>query len=122
MTATGSSPSFFAQPQQLLTPAAIAAPTNGTGVDITDYEGLILCVQNTGAVTAANLQAKMQTSPDNSVWTDAVNGAFPTITTANTTNSVVVDANVGKFIRWICTSSGTSIVVGVTLSGIKKIR
>ena len=108
--------------------AANTAAATSTGIDLTDYEGVITIVQALGAGTGS-LFGKVQGSTDNSVWNDLTGAQTGTIPSPgfNTTNllSLHVDnvrTSVGlcRYIRYVGTITTGPVLVGVALIGFKK--
>jgi hypothetical protein len=120
--ATGSAAALF-QSAQLLAAQSVTGVVTPAGVDFLDYDGLFHVTQNCGAQVGGTLTGKIQSSPDNSVWTDVTGATFTGVTTGNQVQSLTLDsAMCQRYIRWTNTFAGTSILVAVTISGIKKIR
>lgn len=97
-----------------LVPAqSIAATANGTGVDISNYQGNAAVILDAGAATAGSsptLNVKLQSSADNSTgWTDVTGGAFTQVTTvAGVQKLVIQPRNLNKYLRAVSTIGGTS--------------
>lgn len=106
--------------------ANTAAATTATPIDISEYEGAIIVSQLTGVVTAGTLSGKLVTG-DNSALTDAadVTGATFTqvgTTTDNAVESIVIQANAcKKYLGYVGTIATGPAVVGVVMTGTKKI-
>ncbi len=111
----------------LFAPAARTASANGTGVDVTDYEGVatVLLTSAAGTGTTPTLDVKLQDSPDNSTWTDIPGATFTQVTNAAASEQVkAVDVQAAnKFIRAVATIAGTtpSFTCAVAFLGIKKV-
>lgn len=107
----------------LMTPQVITSTFTGTGVDLLDYDGLALVIQNVGVVTAGTLTGKIQSSPDNSSWADVVPAVFTVVSSSTNLQSLVLDlAQCGRWIRYVGTETGTNVAANVTVSAQKKIR
>lgn len=96
------------------TPAAAitATTTNGSAVNILDYEGPVVIVLDARNVAGATptLDVKIQDSADGSTgWADVSGAAFTQVTTGQSSQRIVVDSNAcKKFIRDVGTIGGTS--------------
>lgn len=111
--------------------AALSASANGTAIDLTgaptgstavntgstNYEGsaaFTLDVKNISGTTPT-LAAKLQTSPDNSTFTDVVNGAFTGFTTVAGVQKVAVNKDdLQRYVRVAFTLGGTSPVYAIS--------
>lgn len=111
----------------LLAPAARTSTTNGTGLDISTYEGLALVqlANGTTSGTSPTLDVKIQDSADNSTFADVSGYSFSQVTAALTDPSTLkIDLrNVRQYIRAVATIGGTtpSFACAVTLVASKKI-
>ena len=103
----------------------VTATSNGTGVDLQDYEGDITLTLDAEAGGASITYAvKVQDSSDNSTFTD-VSGAAFTTTTANTAlvETLVVNTDeINRYARVVITVAGGTGAgaVSVTALGQKK--
>lgn len=98
-----------------------AATFNGSGVDLRDYEGPILIIQNGGAGTGT-LDGKIQDSADNSTFADVAGLTFAQKGTgAATTVLAVQSKQVRRWIRYVGTIVTGPQLVSVTAVGVKKI-
>ena len=96
------------------------AAATGTGVDLRDYEGLCLVIQNHGTSTGT-LDGKLQDSDDNSTFADVAGLAFAQSTTTADTKALSFQAKgVRRYVRYLGTVGTGPQVVGVTLSAQKK--
>jgi hypothetical protein len=121
--ATGSAAALFQLAAQLVNAQSVTGVITPAGVDITDFDGILHVTQNCGAQVGGTLAGKIQSSPDNSVWTDVTGAAFSTVTTGNSVQILALDtALCQRFIRYTNTFAGTSILVAVTATGILKVR
>lgn len=97
--------------ETLLAPAARTASANGTGVDVTKYEGTVMAVLDVGTVTGTSptLDAKLQESDTlGGTYTDIPGAAFAQVAgAAQSLVRVDVDGR-KKFIRAAVTIGGTS--------------
>lgn len=99
---------------------ANTAAATGTGVDLKDYEGPVLIVQNHGTSTGT-LDGKIQDSADNSSFADVAGATFAQSTTTADIQALVVQSKqVRRYIKYVGTVGTGPQVVGVSLSGVKK--
>jgi hypothetical protein len=96
----------------LLAAASVTATANETGVLIAPARGQAAAVLQVGAATAGTnptLDFKLQSSDDNSTYTD-IPGAVATQTTTVATNQLIpfTPGAVGKYVRAVVTVGGTS--------------
>ena len=106
----------------LLAPADCAntAAATGTGVDLKDYEGPVVIVQNHGLGTGT-LTGKIQDSANNSSWADVTGAVFVASTTTADIQSLVVQSKqVRRYIKYVGTVVTGPQVVGVSMTGVKK--
>jgi hypothetical protein len=110
----------------LFTPAARTATANGTGVDVTDFEGVAfaLLTSAAGTGTSPTLDVKLQDSDDNSTFADISGATFTQVTNAAASQQLkAIDLSAArKFVRAVATIAGTSpsFTCAVALVGIKK--
>jgi hypothetical protein len=108
--------------------SAIAARTStvtATGIDISSYKGGLVVQQLVGVVsgTSPTLNGKLQSSPDNSTWTDIAGATFAQVTATDSFLKIGVQVTAAaKFIRYVGTIAGTtpSFTMGVVLLGQKE--
>lgn len=108
--------------------SAIAARTStvtATGVDISGYKGGLVVQQLVGVVsgTTPTLDGKLQSSPDNSTWTDISGATFTQVTATDSFQKIGVQVPAAaKYIRYVGTIAGTtpSFTMGVVLLGSKE--
>jgi len=100
--------------------------TDGTGVDISDYKGVLKVTLNAGVKTAGTnptLSVKVQDSADNANFDDVTGKVFTTVTTTASLQSLGVDTRaVRKYIRAVATIGGTdspAFPAGVIATGQK---
>lgn len=99
---------------------ADTAAATGTGVDLKDYEGPVVIVQNHGTSTGT-LDGKIQDSANNSSFADVTGATFTQETTAAGVQSLVLQSKqVRRYIKYIGTVGTGPQVVGVTMTGVKK--
>lgn len=110
----------------LLPGAARTSSANGTGVDISDYEGMAEVVLNSGAGTGTTptLDVKIQDSDDNSAFADVTGAVFAQVTNAAASlQKLVLNTDkCRKYIRAVATIGGTtpSFACGVEFMSVKK--
>jgi hypothetical protein len=100
----------------------------GTGIDLTDYEGLMVAVLNSSAKTAGTdptLDVKLQHDPAvGGSYADISGATFAQVTTSASLEVVVFNVSaVDGFVRAVGTIGGTSTPTfdfGVTFYGFKK--
>ena len=98
---------------------ANTAAATGTGVDLQDYEGPVVIVQNHGTSTGT-LDGAIQDSADNSTgWTNVATFAQST-TTADVKAISLQSKQVRRYVRYVGTIVTGPQVVGVTMTGCKK--
>ena len=99
---------------------ANTAAATGTGVDLNDYEGPVIVVQNHGTSTGT-LDGKIQDSADNSSFADVSGLTFTQSTTTADIQSLVVQSKqVRRYIKYVGTVGTGPQVVGVSMTGQKK--
>lgn len=100
--------------------AANTAAATGAGIDLLDYEGPVVIVQNHGTSTGT-LDGKIQDSADNSAFADVAGAVFSQSTTVADTKSLVIQSKqVRRYIKYVGTVGTGPQVVGVTMTGVKK--
>lgn len=99
---------------------ANTAAATGTGVDLKDYEGPIVIVQNHGTGTGT-LDGKIQDSANNSSFADVTGATFAQSTTTADIQSIVLQSKqVRRYIKYVGTVGTGPQVVGVSMTGVKK--
>ena len=99
---------------------ANTAAATGTGVDLQDYEGPVVIVQNHG-VSTGTLDGKIQDSDNNSSFADVAGLTFTqSTTTADIKSLVVRSKQVRRYIKYVGTVVTGPQVVGVSMTGVKK--
>jgi len=99
---------------------ANTAAATGTGVDLVDYEGPVVIVQNHG-VSTGTLDGKIQDSADNTNFNDVTGAAFTQSTTTADIKSIALQSKqVRRYIRYLGTVVTGPQVVGVSMTGVKK--
>lgn len=91
--------------------AARTTTANGTGVDLANCRGGAAVVLDSaaGTGTTPTLDVKLQSSPDNSTWTDA-GLAFTQVTNSGASQQVVaIDVTkLQRYVRAVATIGGTT--------------
>lgn len=102
--------------------AANTAAATSTAVDLIDYEGPVLVVQNHGTGTGT-LDGKIQDSADGSTdWQDVSGLTFTQVTTTANTQKIAFNAKgVRRYVRYVGTIVTGPHLIGVTLVGHKKL-
>lgn len=105
--------------------AARTATVTASGVDVSDYSGPLLIIQNIGTVSGTNptWDGKIEDSADDSSYASVTGATFTQVTASNSTQTLLLDTRaVRKYIRYVGTVGGTStptFSVGVTTHGVK---
>lgn len=101
--------------------AAATANATGAAVDLKDYEGAVVIVQNHGLGTGT-LAGKIQDSADGSTdWTDVTGAAFVGSTTTADIQAIALQSKqVRRYVRYLGTIVTGPQIVGVSLTGVKK--
>lgn len=121
-------PSDINTPLTQTSVSAIAARTStvtATGIDISGYKGGLIVQQLVGVVsgTTPTLDGKLQSSPDNSTWTDISGATFTQVTASDSFQKIGVQvAAAARYLRYVGTIAGTtpSFTMGVVLLGQKE--
>ena len=108
--------------------SAIAARTStvtATGIDVSSYKGGLIVQQLVGVVsgTTPTLDGKLQSSPDNSTWSDISGATFTQVTASDSFQKIGVQVTAGaRYLRYVGTIAGTtpSFTMGVVLLGQKE--
>lgn len=105
--------------------AARTATVTATGIDVSAYKGSLVVQQLVGVVsgTSPTLNGKLQSSPDNSAWTDIDGATFTQVTASDSFQKIAVNVREGaKYLRYVGTIAGTtpSFTMGVVLLGMKE--
>jgi hypothetical protein len=101
--------------------AADTAAATGSAVDLQDYIGGAIIVQNHGTSTGS-ITGKIQDSADGSTdWTDVTGAAFTASTTTADIKAMALQTKqVRRYIRYVGTVVTGPQVVGVSLTAVKK--
>lgn len=107
-------------PTSILGAAAITASANGTGVDISAFEGAVKFTLDSSAGGGADhtLDVKLQHSDDDVTYTDITGGVFTQVTNAAAAyESIILSADgLKKYVRGVDTVAGTSPTFSRALS------
>lgn len=97
---------------ELQAPARRTSTTNGTGVDIRDYDGTLMAIltSSAGGGTSPTLDVKIQDSADNSSFADVTGLTFTQVTAAaDATEAIAINApGLRRYVRSVSTIAGTS--------------
>lgn len=111
----------------LAVPATNTSTLTGTGVDVTDWEGVAVCVLNSaaGTGTTPTLDGKIQHCDTvGGTYADVSGATFTQITDAgDAMEAIAVNvSNTKGFLRFVGTIAGTtpSFVCGAVILGVKK--
>ena len=108
---------------QLFYPGVATATTTSNAVDLQQYIGVLRVGQTVGAA-AGTLDGKIQDSADNATFADVAGLTFPTVSAANSAQSIQVDTRaVRRYIRHVATigGAGASFTYHVGAVGQKKV-
>lgn len=104
----------FIESEELFALASRSASANGTGVDIADYEGILSIFVHSGNTASGTVDIKIQTSADDSDYTDlAADDGSTGFTQLTTTNTGLRGLNFNsqrayKYIRAVSTHSASN--------------
>ena len=105
------------------------ATFTGSGIDMRDYTGQIVIIEDTEAATAGTAPTwniKIQDSADDSTFADVTGATFAEVTaTASQTKIGIVVDDVARYIRVVATLGGTSspaFTSAVHLLGTKQVQ
>lgn len=106
--------------------AAKTSTVTATGVDISGYKGGLIVQQLVGAVSGTNptLDGKLQSSANNSDWSDISGATFTQVTAADDYQKIGIQVPAAaKYLRYVGTIAGDaspSFTMGVVLLGQKE--
>jgi len=84
---------------------------NGSGVNVRDYVGKVMIILDSSAAGTTNetLDVKIQSSPDNTNWTDISGATFNQVTTSASLQKIGLNIDEQtKYIRAVATIAGTA--------------
>jgi hypothetical protein len=102
-------------------PVARTATVTSSGVDLKEYTGNVMIVQDVGTVsgTTPTLDGKIQDSADNSAFADVTGYTFTQVTASTSLQSLNVDTRkVRRYIRYVGTIAGTTPSFGMDVVAI----
>ncbi len=127
MSHIGNAGAFLAANAVQLLPPKVDTGTTGSGVDITDYEGVgIVSVQTGAAAGSGIMNVTIQDSADNSSFAAVANfassGVMPNTSGSNQAQAAALDLSAcRRYIRAVTTLvSGTSLIIGASFHAVKK--
>lgn len=108
--------------KNLVPVATFDADANGTGVDVSEYDGPVAVVLNASAGTGdMTCNIKLQSSATSGgTYADITGAAFTEVTTTASSQKIVIDpATTSKFVRAVVDVGGTtpSFIVGAQIIG-----
>lgn len=108
-----------------LAASTYTSTTNGTGVDLSQYDGQVAVLLDSaaGTGTSPTSNVKIQDSADNSSFADVAGLAFTQVTTTASRQKLVFDTrDVRRYVRVVNTVGGTtpSFVQSVAILAVPK--
>lgn len=108
-----------------LAASTYTSTTNGTGVDLSQYDGQVAVLLDSaaGTGTSPTSNVKIQDSADNSSFADVTGLAFTQVTTTASRQKLVFDTrDVRRYVRVVNTVGGTtpSFVQSVAILAVPK--
>lgn len=103
--------------------AATANASTATGIDVTEYEGYLIAVQNVGVVDAGSITGTIITSAASDLSDPTTVGTFVAVTTSNDPNIQAISIPVNEcqqYVGYVGTIVTGGALVGVALLGKKK--
>ena len=108
--------------ERLAHPATRNVSFTGTNVDIKDYIGGVLVVQEIGA-SSGTLLGKIQHSTDNSLYTDVSTGTLTLATSGTTVQTLGLDTRaINRYVHYVGAPTVGAVDVGVYLIGQKQVK
>ena len=102
--------------------ANTAAATQGTGTDISAYEGVLTFIEDVGTITGT-LAGKIVTSANSNLTSSTDVGTFTARTTSNDNEVAVLQVNCSalqQYVGYVGTIVTGPSLIGVTVVGSKK--
>lgn len=102
--------------------ANTAAATQGTGTDISAYEGVLTFIEDVGTITGT-LAGKIVTSANSNLSSSTDVGTFTARTTSNDNEVAVLQVNCSalqQYVGYVGTIVTGPALIGVTVVGSKK--
>lgn len=102
--------------------ANTAAATQGTGTDISAYEGVLTFIEDVGTITGT-LAGKIVTSANSNLTSSTDVGTFTPRTTSNDNEVAVLQVNCSalqQYVGYVGTIGTGPALIGVTVVGSKK--
>lgn len=99
------------EPKPAIAATTASTTTNGTAIDLTTFKGnprdigFTAMASNLGGGTVS---FKIQSSPDNSTWTDVTGGASANVVAGTPINLSTGDARVGRYVRLVAVLTGAT--------------
>jgi hypothetical protein len=111
--------------KNILPTAARTTTANGTGVDLAAVKGgaTIILDSAAGTGTTPTLDVKLQSSPDNSTWTDIPGAVFAQVVAVASQQILGIDVvKCQRYIRTVSTITGTtpSFTYSLNLAAVAK--
>lgn len=107
----------------MIAPSTVTTSGNSAAVDLTGYKGAAVVLDlGTPTGTGETFNAKLQSSPDNTTWTDIPGAPFPQDGTTSMIASIALRPNeLPRYVRLNYTVAGTtpSYPVAAMLFGLK---
>src|SRR5271167_2537678 len=93
-----------------LDPQSLSASGPGNSIDTNGKSGAFFAIQQVGNVRGGTVTGKLQSSPDNSTWTDIAGAAFTAVSTNNNLQ-VLALTTPARYVRYYCTITGIGVLV-----------
>lgn len=102
------------EPKIAIPATTASTTTNGTAIDLTTFKGNPRDIGFTAMASSlggGTVTFKIQSSPDNSTWTDVTGGASANVTVNVPVALSVGDARVGRYVRLVAVLAGATSAV-----------
>jgi hypothetical protein len=86
-------------------PGTISSTGPGSSVDTNGKTGQFFAVQEVGSVASGSITGKLQSSPDNTTWTDISGAAFSAVN-SNNNIQVISFTTPARYVRYYATITG----------------